>query len=103
MRGWSSRAQLRPRVIASDNNIVLCKPCGLKSLGFFDTLDPPPKTPGNRPLQAGLLAVPQPRKVQAMPDVFILGAGFSKAIYDSMPTMAEFSREGHRYDGAYII
>ena len=26
-----------------------------------------------------------------MPDVFILGAGFSKAIYSSMPTMAELS------------
>ena len=26
-----------------------------------------------------------------MPDLFILGAGFSKAIYDSMPTMAELS------------
>ena len=26
-----------------------------------------------------------------MPDVFILGAGFSKAIHDSMPTMAELS------------
>ena len=38
-----------------------------------------------------------------MPDLFILGAGFSKAIYDSMPIMDEFSREGYRYDGAYII
>ena len=28
-----------------------------------------------------------------MSDVFILGAGFSKAIYDGMPTMAELSNE----------
>ena len=44
-----------PRVITSDKR-VLCQPCGLILLGFFDTLRTPPKTPGNRPLQAGQLA-----------------------------------------------
>ncbi len=36
---------------------VLCKLCALKSLDFFDTSGPPPKTLGNTGLQAGLLAV----------------------------------------------
>ena len=45
-----------PGRVASDNGL-LCEPCGLKSLDFFDTLQPPPKTPGNTPLQAGQLAV----------------------------------------------
>ena len=43
---------------ASDN-VVLCKPSGVKSLDFFDTLQTPPKSPGNRPQQAGQLAVPR--------------------------------------------
>ena len=46
-----------PRVITSDKrvlcNCVLCQLSALISLGFFDTLHTPPKTPGNRPLQAG--------------------------------------------------
>ncbi len=44
-----------PVRLGSDNS-VLCEPCALKSLEFFDTLHPPPKIPGNTPLQAGQLA-----------------------------------------------
>ena len=43
------------RPIASDN-ALLCKLPALKSLDFFDTLQTPPKTPGNRALQALQLA-----------------------------------------------
>ena len=53
---FALRACIKTAVFTSDK-IVLCKPSGLKSLGFFDTLDPPPKTPGNTGLQAGQLAV----------------------------------------------
>ena len=44
--------------VVSDKK-VLCKPSGLISLDFLDTLHPPPKTPGKRGLQAGQLAVPR--------------------------------------------
>ena len=47
------------RMITSDKR-VLCKLSGLKSLDFFDTLQLPPKTPGNRPLQAPQLAAFHP-------------------------------------------
>ena len=53
---FALRACIKTAVFTSDKN-VLCKPSGLKSLDFFDTLHPPPKTPGKRPLQAGQLAV----------------------------------------------
>ncbi len=46
-----------PVHVVSDK-VVLCKVCGVKSLGFFDAFHTPPKTLGNRPLQAGELAAP---------------------------------------------
>ena len=54
--GVGIAARLTRRVITSDK-VVLCKPCGLILLGFFDTLHTPRKTLGNTPLQAGQLAV----------------------------------------------
>ena len=41
---------------AASDKRVLCQLCGVKSLDFFDTLHPPPKSPGNTALQAGELA-----------------------------------------------
>ena len=55
-----------PRVITSDKR-VLCQPCALILLDFFDTLQPPPKTPGNRPLQAPQLAAPMAETLTSTP------------------------------------
>ena len=54
---FALRACIKTAVFTSDKK-VLCKLPGVISLDFFDTLDPCPKTPGNRPQQAGQLAVP---------------------------------------------
>ena len=57
-RKGATKVLLGQMPVFTSDNVVLCKPSGLKSLDFFDTLDPPQKNPGKRPLQAGELAVP---------------------------------------------
>ena len=56
-RKGAAKVLLGQMPVFTSDNVVLCKPSGVKSLDFFDTLHPPPKTPGKRPLQAGQLAV----------------------------------------------
>ena len=54
--GIAALGAVPANVAVTSDKKVLCKPRGLKSLDFFDTSGPPPKTPRKRPLQAGQLA-----------------------------------------------